>query len=269
MPATVVKPMANKTYRVLSETQCGPKPQPRNTGTKPQGFSESELAQFHKVDKILAQVYKTEKSVESSILPLYITLSSLYPFPASSTLGKALGWISSGFGLFSSKQTAKREKAQEEISDKVKQLKSLHTSSMHEKEEKIRRKHSGTCFVMDKNTPEILKRVAIPASKDPMCYEVLRNSIEYNSANKSNPNIKIDCPSAERTIIYRQRPNKSWESLELSWRRPGKVDVIKNGVVLGSLYNDDALKGALGFINGLNVHLTKKDYPSDTLWKVV
>ena len=121
---------------------------------------------------------------------------------------------------------------------------------------------------MDNNTPEILKRVAIPEDKTPMSYETLRLSIE-KKLNKSNPNIKIECPSAERTIIYRQRPDKSWETLELSWRRPGKVDVIKNGVVLGNLYNDDALKGALRFINGLPVNLTKKDYPSDTLWKIV
>ena len=234
------------------------KPQQRNTGPKPQGFSESELAQFQRVDKNLTQVYKTEKNIDVSLNRLYRLLSSLSPLPASKGI---LSW-------FTSKKSKNIAEVQKKISDKVLELKKLHKDHLRQEEHTIRQKHSGKCFVMDNNTPEILKRVAIPESKTVMSYETLRTSLEKN-LNKSNPKIKIECPSAERTIIYRQRSDKSWETLELSWRLPGKVDVIKNGVVLGNLYNCDALKGAQEFIKGHNINLTPKKYPPDTVWKIV
>ena len=101
-----------------------------------------------------------------------------------------------------------------------------------------------------------------------MSYEALRATV-VNTVSKITTGIKIEQPSSERTIIHRQRADKTWESLELSWRRTGKVDVILNGSVIGNLYNDDALKGALGFIKGHNINLTPKKYPPDTVWKIV
>ena len=231
-------------------------------------FSKGEIEGFRNIDKHLSGVYKKESQIEVSLYKLHKKLPPLTTTPASGMLGRALTWISSGFGLLNSTGTNDRENIQLKISEKVLKLKTIHEDSLKEIENKIRNEHAGKIFKITAKTPEILKRLAIPSDKSSMSYEALRATV-VNTVSKITTGIKIEQPSSERTIIHRQRADKTWESLELSWRRTGKVDVILNGSVIGNLYNDDALKGALGFIKGHNINLTPKKYPPDTVWKIV
>ena len=231
-------------------------------------FSKGEIQGFRNIDKHLSEVYKKESQIEVTLCKLHKKLPPLSTTPASGMLGRALTWISSGFGLLNSTGTNDRENIQLKISEKVLKLKTIHEDSLKEIENKIRNEHAGKIFKITAKTPEILKRLAIPSDKSSMSYSSLRAAIE-TKVSKKDTHIKIEQPSSERTIIHRQRADKTWESLELSWRRTGKVDVILNGSVIGNLYNDDALKGAAAFIKGSPVSLKQKKYPPDTLWKVV
>lgn len=239
-------------------------PLPPSQGT----FSKGEIEGFRNIDKHLSEVYKKESQIEVTLCKLHKKLPPLSTTPASGMLGRALTWISSGFGLLNSIGTNDREGIQLKISEKVLKLKTIHEDSLKEIENKIRNEHAGKIFKITAKTPEILKRLAIPSDKSSMSYSSLRAAIE-TKVSKKDTHIKIEQPSSERTIIHRQRADKTWESLELSWRRTGKVDVILNGSVIGNLYNDDALKGAAAFIKGSPVSLSPKKYPPDTLWKIV
>jgi hypothetical protein len=54
-------------------------------------------------------------------------------------------------------------------------------------------------------------------------------------------------------------PGGARESLEFSYKRPGKVDVVLNGRVVGNLWNDDAMRAAELFARGQEFTMKRKE----------
>ncbi len=234
---------------------------------QPPGFSPEELARLKQFDQRLETAYSAQEGTRARLSMLYAQLSTFAPFPLREIATKTLRLIGRALGFSTAAEQAEHEAVQEAISGRVRAVKEIHTRFIRDEERTVRRQFRGRTFVADRNTPKVLTQVAIPEGKAFVSFTKLRSLINQEMGDLG-PRIRMLCPSNERIILYRQRPNKSWDSLELAWRRPGKVDVVRNGVELGNLFNDDALLAARAFAQGKRFSLKERVQAPDTVWKV-
>lgn len=240
---------------------------PRSSAEPAQGFSPKELGHLSRVDQRLEAAYSAQEGTRSRLSMLYAQLSTFAPFPVREVAMKALRLIGQALGFGSASERAEHEAVQRAISSRVKAVKEIHTRFIRDEERAVRRQFRGRTFVANPQTPKVLTQVAIPEGKAFVSFTKLRSLINQEMGDLGS-RIRMICPSSERIILYRQRPNKSWDSLELAWRRPGKVDVVRNGVELGNLFNDDALLAAKAFAQGKCFSLKERVQPADAVWKV-
>lgn len=240
---------------------------PLSSAEPAQGFSQEELRQLSRVDQKLEAAYSAQDGARSRLSMLYAQLSTFAPFPVREVATKALRLIGQALGFGSASERAEHEAVQQAISSRVKAVKEIHARFIRDEERAVRRQFRGRTFVANPQTPKVLTQVAIPEGKAFVSFTKLRSLINQEMGDLG-PRIRMLCPSNERIILYRQRPNKSWDSLELAWRRPGKVDVVRNGVELGNLFNDDALLAARAFAQGKRFSLKERAQAPDTVWKV-
>lgn len=236
-----------------------------------QGFSREEMGRIKQADKALEVVYGAQTSLRSGLPRLYAELATFNPFPTPGLFSRMMQWVGSGFGLMTTsaaEEDAQRESIQERISSKISKVKEIHSRGISEAETKMRDEFKGRRFLVNRETPRLLKQVSIPEGKKHVPYEKLQETLK-REVGGGGTRIKISCPSNERTIIYRKRPDNSWESLELSWRQPGKVDIIRNGIKEAHLFNEDALQAAKLFVEGRKVSFKEKKIDPKTVWKVI
>ena len=239
---------------------------PLSVSTRVAGFTAQEQDRLREANRKVEISFKTEESFRSNLSLLYAQLATFNPFPKDSFLQKMTRFLS--FGLLGNSVQQELNSVQESISAKVKQLRELQSQVFKPVEREVRREFKNRSFLVTESTPQILKRVSLPEGKSYVSYERLQQTTRAELGNLGS-RIKVVCPSPERTIVYRRRPDDQWESLELSWRRPGKVDIIKNGVNIGHLFNCDASEAVKAFVQGKSVNLKQKTLPPDTVWTVV
>lgn len=257
--------------RVGAGVSAHPSPRPKTPKVEVQGFSRDEMSRIKQASKSLEVVYAAQTSIRSGLSRLYAELATFNPFPNPGLFSRMGQWIGSGFGLMKSsavQEGEQRESIQERISQKISQVKLIHTQKIADAEAKMRDEFKGRKFLLDKETPRLLKQVSIPEGKKHVPYEKLQQTLKAELG-VGGTRIKVSCPSEERTIIYRKRPDNSWESLELSWRQPGKVDIIRNGIKEAHLFNEDALTAARFFAEGRKVSFKEKKVDPNTVWKVI
>lgn len=253
--------------RAAAHQQKPSLPSAHSSAEPAQGFSPKELAHLGRVDQRLEAAYSAQDGARSRLSMLYAQLSTFAPFPVREVATKALRLIGRALGFGSASERAEHEAVQQAISSRVKAVKEIHARFIRDEERAVRRQFRGRTFVANPQTPKVLTQVAIPEGKAFVSFTKLRSLINQEMGDLG-PRIRMLCPSNERIILYRQRPNKSWDSLELAWRRPGKVDVVRNGVELGNLFNDDALLAARAFAQGKRFSLKERAQAPDTVWKV-
>ena len=71
--------------------------------------------------------------------------------------------------------------------------------------------------------------------------------------------------SDDRIALVRRNNDGHIETLEFSFRREGKVDVVADGKVQGSSWTDDALKMAQGFVMGKPMKFASRQFDSYTV----
>ncbi len=200
--------------------------------------------------------------------------------PDQSLFGRAVSWLAAKFGVagaqvrqdldISSKLKEARNKATEKqnvFTESKEGTKEIQTSILEEAK-KVSRKLEGKTFVVDERTPTILKQVSVPEDKEHLAFKKLKSQV-LQVAKNSNGRIKLHSPSEERLVLYRQREDKTWESLELSWRGLTKVNIVHNGKLTGNLFNCDAVKLAKRFANFEGVGLKRRDASQDRVRKVI
>lgn len=262
-PATQVE---NKGTRVAVAPRTSIRPT-----VEVQGFSRDEMGRIKQASNALEVLYAAQTSLRSGLSRLYAELATFNPFPAPELFSRMGQWIGSGFGLMQSaaaEESEQLESIQERISSKIHQVKQIHTQKIAGAEAQMRDEFRGRTFLADRETPRLLKQVSIPVGNTHVPYENLQQTLKAELGVGGN-RIKVSCPSEERTIIYRKRSDNSWESLELSWRQPGKVDIIRNGIKEAHLFNEDALKAARFFAEGRRVSFKEKKVDPNTVWKVI
>jgi|688.fasta_scaffold08705_2 hypothetical protein len=205
--------------------------------------------------------------------------------PAKSFFGRAVSWLAAKCG-FSDGQTkadlAISRKLEEARTKTVEKLKVFvngkdgtreANTSILEEAKKVSKRFEGRVFAVDKSAPKtsvpkILMDVSIPVDKEHLSFQKLKKQL-LETAKASNGRIKLHSPSNERVVLYRQRKDKSWESVEISWRGLTKVNIVHNGKLAGNLFNCDAVELAKKFANFERIGIKRRESSQEDIRKVI
>ncbi len=255
----------------------------RAPGLKP--LTESELQYARRADHRVRGDLREQREILKAVGDLYAQRPSapIAP-PAKSLFSRAISWLAATCGLSDSQTKADlaiSRKLQEARAKSVEQLKvfvrgkdgtkEVKTSILDEAK-RVSKRCEGGVFAVDKKspqtTPKILLDVSIPIDKEHLSFQKLKDQI-LEMAKASNDRIKLHSPSNERLVLYRQRKDKSWESVEISWRGLTKVNIVLNGELKGNLFNCDAAELAKKFANFERVGIKRRESSQEDIRKVV
>jgi hypothetical protein len=148
------------------------------------------------------------------------------------------------------------------ISNRVSALKAHHEGELRPVVDAVRATFQGRTFIPDSNTPTVLSLAAVPVAKlgKVITLEALMSGITVMVRNGVRADVTI-APDlgSHRIALVRVSPGGARESLEFSYKRPGKVDVVLNGRVVGNLWNDDAMRAAELFARGQEFTMKRKE----------
>lgn len=241
-------------------------------------LTKADIKQILVVDKRIKGDIREQHGLINNAEKLYNSYAntSVAP-PSSSGLWSALTWLASkcGFGGAQAKLDSQisatllkaRKKGVEALQCYSSSGRKISTSLLHEEKE-VSKKFRDHVFELNKNTPKILKEVSVPVDKEHLPFQDLKAQLQQ-LASSSGGRIKMRALSDERLVLYRQKDDKSWESLELSWRGLTKVNVVSNGKLIGNLFNCDAIEMAKKFVRSERVSLKRRAPSQDNLRKVI
>ena len=236
---------------------------------------------------------KAPRLTEADLIDIVVKGADLYKHlkavtelrTANSTLRKEfakLVWptlfsrcVSAISSIFTAKRPApelRKRSLQAKIGENVTELKQLLEGKIQPTIEEIRRAHHGKTFVPTKDTPQSLILAAIPTEKIrkklPTHAELMIGVENYISSEKGCRALVVENKRGERMVITRLNNINEEETLEISYRRQGKVDITlttKNGVTEKSLWNDDANHLATSFAAGKSIRFESKRYDQYTV----
>ena len=241
-------------------------------------LSPKEMQDIKSHSDLVVDSYKALKAAMEAVRKSYSKLLKLPEEGPSSFMSRSAKWIFSGCGLFDSRARLERE-----VSDSVRTLrqetkKSVkyydrtegdeRSTSLQKKQAFIRSSYSGRTFKINKDTPEILRSVAIPKEKKFVSFDSLKKKV-LELAKAVGPDYAIRQPSKERLVLFRKNKEGDWETLELSWRGITKVNIVQKGEKVGNLFNVDAVQLAARFFEDKSCEITPTKYKMGSVWKVV
>lgn len=148
------------------------------------------------------------------------------------------------------------------ISNRVSALKAHHEGELRPVVDAVRATFQGRTFIPDSNTPTVLSLAAVPVAKlgKVITLEALMSGITVMVRNGVRADVTITPDQgSHRIALVRVNPGGARESLEFSYKRPGKVDVVLNDRVVGNLWNDDAMRAAELFARGQEFTMKRKE----------
>lgn len=256
----------------------------RAPGRKP--LTDADLQYARRVDHRVKGDLREQREILKEVGELYAQRPSapIAP-PAKSLFSRAISWLAATCGLGDSQAKADRaisRKLEEARAKTVEKLKvfvngkdgtrEVNTSILEEAK-KVSKRFEDRVFAVDKSAqktsvPKILMDVSIPVDKEHLSFQKLKNQI-LETAKASNGRIKLHSPSNERLVLYRQRKDKSWESVEISWRGLTKVNIVHNGKLAGNLFNCDAVELAKKFANFERIGIKRRESSQEDIRKVI
>jgi hypothetical protein len=186
-------------------------------------------------------------------------LQALDSTPSKGVLGGFLQAVKSGFGLFSSTPRARLEA---ELSTTVDKLKEFCTQVIDPMVQEIQQQHAGLKFTRTAETPRALVLASVPTAK---VGKVLSFDDFARGMINLPQGVQVREVSDGRVQVLRAKPKGKPDVLEFSFRRPGKVDVVLNGQLLGAAWTDDALKMAQRFAVRGDIKVATKVYTDYTV----
>lgn len=184
-------------------------------------------------------------------------------------MSRFMSWGCSVVGLTDDSPT--RQELARELAANITQIKLFTEKVIQPKVDKIRQKYEGKTFTRTENTPRPLVLAGVPSEKVgkiPAHTTLLSHLAEHIEKLKS-PHVRVTAACVDESLtITRITKNGDKEPLRISYRRPGKVDVEMSGpdgMQLGSLWNDDALKMGKCFAAGLNFTIKPTQFKSYTI----
>jgi hypothetical protein len=183
-------------------------------------------------------------------------IAELENTPKPTLVARFVSWGRSLVGLKDNAPTL--QELERELAANIKQIKLFTEKVIQPKVDKIRQNYQGKTFTRTENTPQALVLASVPTEKVGKipAHATLLSYLAQHVKELNSPDVRITAVYADESLtITRINNNREKETLRISYRRPGKVDVEvsgPDGMQLGSFWNDDALKLGRCFAAGLN-----------------
>jgi hypothetical protein len=240
--------------------------------TKAPSLTKADLIDITVMGADLPPHLKAVTELRSANSTLRQEFAKLVWPPRGTLFSRCVSAISS---IFTAKRPAPellKRSLQAKIGENVTELKQLLEGKIQPTIEQIRQAHHGKTFVRTKDTPQSLILAAIPTEKIkkklPTHVELMIGVENFISSEKGCRARVVENKLGERMVITRLNKNNEEETLEISYRRQGKVDITlttKNGVTEKSLWNDDANHLATSFAAGKSIRFESKRYDEYTV----
>ena len=146
------------------------------------------------------------------------------------------------------------------IGDELAKVRRHYYKKIHEAVQLVADQHAGKTFTRDKKTPAALLLASVPKGKESKDLTMVTLVQEIDSFARRAPECKGDAKvTRDHIFLVREKDGKT-ETLELTFRRPGKVDIFRDGrsKSAGSAWNDDALVLAKAFLKGKNISFSRE-----------
>jgi hypothetical protein len=189
--------------------------------------------------------------------------------PPPTLLGRFMSWGRSMVGL--TDNSPSRQELERELAANIKQIKLFTERVIQPKVDKIRQRFEGKTFTRTEHTARPLVLAGVPSEKVGKipAHATLLSTLADHVENLNSPCVRVTAAYADESLtITRVLKSGEKETLRISYRRPGKVDVEMsgpNGMQLGSFWNDDALKLGKHFAAGRNLTIKPTQFKDYTI----
>jgi predicted DNA-binding transcriptional regulator len=247
--------MVSRDSRVSVEEQSGEILTTPTRGTfelLPQELERIQLATVH-----IAPALSCLERQQDGINDQRLLKQALGKYSVLGLWNRALSWIGWAMRTPTYSPAERINQVERSISESIGELKRITEHVVVPALSEVREEFRGRTFVRDDKTPKALLMVSVPSEKLDkfLSFDALKITID---ARRSDPNFVRELPRGDGRIVLERSVNGAKQQIELSYKRPGKVDVYVNGERRGSMWNDDALDLAEAFIAGRSIPLVKR-----------
>lgn len=242
----------------------------RSSLADPRALSTAELARITSYSSELRLPLKSLENLQRRNADLRDVISDLSNRPPAGFMTRCVSFVTSFFGARNAVAIT-RQTLERELATNIKQIKIFTETVIQPKVDAIRRKFEGKTFVRTEDTPRPLVLAGVPTEKVGKIpsHATLISSIVAHVKKLDTSSVKVTSIHEDESIqITRLNKRHEQETLRISYRRPGKVDVEivgPNGVQKGNLWNDDAQKLADAFSAGLNLSMRPTKFKHYTI----
>jgi len=236
-----------------------------------QSLSAEQISRIASYGSSLRIPLKSLEDLRHTNIDLRERLAEIANTPPPTFLNRCVTFFSSLFGVKPQDSDALRVSLEKELAQNIAQIKLFTEKVIQPKVDSIRRKFEGQTYVRTKDTPKALVLASVPSEKVGKIpsHGALITSVKTHVEKSQKPNIKItDLHQDERITLSRRNKDGEVETLRISYRRPGKVDIElsgPNGLNMGSFWNDDAQKLAKAFTAGFGITIKPAQFKKYTV----
>lgn len=241
----------------------------RNGAAKLNQLEPAEEQKIASFSSSLRIPLKSLEDLRRTNVELRERIAELENTPKQSVMSRFMSWGRSLVGLTDNSPT--RQELERELAANIKQIKLFTEKVIQPKVDKIRQNYQGKTFTRTENTPRPLVLAGVPSEKVGKipAHATLLSHLADHVKKLNSPDVWVTAAHADESLtLTRITKNGEKETLRISYRRPGKVDVemsSPDGMQLGSFWNDDALKMGKCFAAGLNFTIKPTQFKSYTI----
>ncbi len=208
-------------------------------------------------------VLDTEKHLKKGVEGARSSLIAATTLPHGSFIQRCVSWLGRGFGLFS----PPIQRAQARVSESLKQLREHSDVKVKPIADEIRKRYQDKTFVRTAETPRALVLAAVPTELKHLDhdFDYLKSQLRALVRQSEGALQLIKGLGDQRIVISRKGQYGNDETLELAFRREGKVTVFLNGKEMGGMWNGLAVNAAKKFAAGEEPRFVKTIFQEYTV----
>jgi hypothetical protein len=170
--------------------------------------------------------------------------------------------VGGGFGNGAQPAKVQKRNIEQTLSNDLAELKKVVERVIVPSLSAVREMFRGRTFEKTGDTPKALLLVSVPTEKvgKILSFDALKSVAQARVQASSLAN-SVEC--GEGRIVMTRMIDGRVENLELSYQRPGKVDIYIDGKRRGSMWTDDAYKVVNAFARGRELSFKKQQRFTD------
>lgn len=208
-------------------------------------------------------VLDTDEHLKKGVEGARSSLIAATTWPHGSFIQRCVSWLGRGFGLFS----PPIQRAQARVSESLKQLREHSDVKVKPIADEIRKRYEDKTFVRTAETPRALVLAAVPTELKHLDhdFDYLKSQLRALVKQSEGALQLIKGLGDQRIVISRKGQYGNDETLELAFRREGKVTVFLNGKEMGGMWNGLAVNAAKKFAAGEEPRFVKTIFQEYTV----